>query len=45
MILEFVDVVFNAVDEAGGLVDIRLSAGELDASIFAFAAILAAHLS
>ena len=45
MILEFVVVVFNAVDDAAGLVDIRFRAGEWEASIFAFAAILAAHLS
>jgi hypothetical protein len=43
--LEFAVVEFNAEEDAEGLLEIRFSAGELDASIFAFAAIFAAHLS
>lgn len=47
MIIEFVVVVLNTLgdDVAGLLCDIRASAGERDASMFAFAAILAAHRS
>ena len=43
LILEFAVVEFNAAVE--GLLEIRFSAGELDASMFALAAIFAAHLS
>ena len=44
LILEFEEVVFNAED-VEGLLEIRFSAGEFEASILAFAAIFAAHLS
>ena len=45
MILEFGVVVINAEVDVAGLFDIRASAGEIDASAFALAAILAAHRS
>ena len=45
LILEFAVVAFNADDDVEGLLEILFSAGEFEASMFAFAAIFAAHLS